>query len=246
MNEAQPTLLDLYSGIGGFSLGFEREGFRTIAFAETDPDASRVLQAHWPQVPNLGNVSNHCDWPEMYIDVISAGVPCSPTSYAGQRRGTGDERWLWPETIAVVGQYRPFFFIAENPPSLLTLERGTAFNRIISGISTFGYDLWWDVIPAAAVGAKHLRERLIIIAANPSCLRQSRQRQPFKSCGKAPCPDWQAGEFWNAFQRKALPYVCPETNGLPGGLVKSAVRCCGNAVVPQIPQLYARAIKQLL
>lgn len=128
------THLDLFTGIGGFAIGFQNAGFRTIAFAETDPDASLVLRHHWPHIPNLGDVKlinkqtfrkNGC---RLRLPlVITGGVPCQPASLLGQMRGTSDERWLWPEAIRVVRELRPRYAVFENPPSLLILEGGRAF-----------------------------------------------------------------------------------------------------------------------
>jgi DNA-cytosine methyltransferase len=177
----QPTILDLFSGIGGFSLGFESAGFRTVAFSEIDPEASRVLKHWWPDVPNLGDIRGITG--EVLrtigpVDGITGGVPCQPASALGQMRGAQDERWLWPETIRLVGETRPVFGVFENPTSLAVLNGGREFNGILSGLSALGYDLWWDVIPAAAVGAGHLRERLILVCTNSDCSRWRAWRSP--------------------------------------------------------------------
>lgn len=199
MNEL--THLDLFSGIGGFSFGLEAAGFRTIGFAELDPDASIVLDYYWPGVPKLGDVTRLCrrvydcevedesgeawcprcdlEFGECacigtdqftdevgFPDIITGGVPCQPASSLGQMRGTADERWLWPEAIRILRELRPRYAIFENPPSLLVLEGGRAWNGIVSGLVACGYDCWWDVFPAAAFGAGHLRERVILIVAD--------------------------------------------------------------------------------
>ncbi|NDD40339.1 MAG: hypothetical protein EB082_18350, partial [Verrucomicrobia bacterium] len=194
------THLDLFSGIGGFSLAAHWAGFRTVAFSEVCPDASRVLAHHWPRVPNLGSVSKLCrraydceqrdddvvwclrcdanfgdcecvetdEFTERFgeIDLLTGGVPCQPASLLGARRGTADARWLWTDTLRIVGELRPCYCVFENPPALLTLENGRAFNGIISGLAALGYVGWYDVLPAAAIGAGHRRERVIIIAAD--------------------------------------------------------------------------------
>jgi DNA-cytosine methyltransferase len=183
----EPTILDLFSGIGGFSLGFESKGFRTVAFSEIDPEASLVLKHWWPDVPNLGDIRTITgDVLRSFgtIDVITGGVPCQPASALGQMRGAEDERWLWPETIRLVGEARPLFGVFENPPSLAVLNGGREFNGILSGLSALGYDLWWDVVPAAAVGAGHLRERLILVATNSDSgrWRTWRSRRPPGNC----------------------------------------------------------------
>lgn len=87
-------------------------------------------------------------------------------------RGTADERWLWPDTIRIMRELRPRYGVFENPPALLGLEQGRAWNGIVSGLVASGYDLWWDVFPAAAFGAGHLRERVILVAADPARITQ--------------------------------------------------------------------------
>lgn len=164
--------LDLFSGIGGFSLGFEAAGYRTVAFSEIDPMASSVLQHWWPDVPNLGDVKT-LDYERIKqfgeIEVITGGVPCQPASALGAMRGALDERWLWPDSIGVVRKVRPRFAVFENPPSILVLPD---FRGIIGEITALGYDLFWLVIPAAAVGAGHLRERVFFILTDSSSSRR--------------------------------------------------------------------------
>jgi len=158
------THLDLFSGMGGFSIAAEAAGFTTVAFAETDPDASSVLNYWWPEVPNLGDVCEaEWHWP---VDLLTGGVPCQPTSHVGLMRGTADSRWMWPAAIRAMRLFRPRVAVYENPPALLILEGGRAFNGIVSEMVALGYDLWWDIFPAAAFGAGHLRRRLIIVATD--------------------------------------------------------------------------------
>lgn len=163
--------LDLFSGIGGFSLAFESCGFETIGFVECDPIKCVVLKDWWPNTPILPDVRDiesirkFCE-PYGTIDVITAGVPCQPASTLGKQRGTADERWMWPATIELVRCLRPRFFVAENPPAVITLERGRAWNGIVSGLVACGYDLQWDVFPAGAFGAGHRRERVILVATD--------------------------------------------------------------------------------
>lgn len=177
MNE-KPTHLDLFSGIGGFTIAFESEGFQTIAYSEINPDKCLVYEYWFPGVPNLGAIetirADELRASFGTIDVITGGVPCQPSSALGQMRGTADERWLWPEAIRLVREVRPHFAVFENPPSLLILEGGRAWNGIVSGLVALGYDCLWDVFPAAAFGAGHLRERILLIASDSAwCGRAS-------------------------------------------------------------------------
>jgi DNA (cytosine-5)-methyltransferase 1 len=246
------TVFDTFSGIGGFSLGLESVGFRTVAFSEVDPDANRVLRYHWPYVQNLGDIRdiNTARFLAAYGSpmVVTGGVPCQPASFLGNQRGTSDERWLWPDFIRIVRELRPRYVIAENPPAILVLEQGRAWNGIVSELVASGYDCQWDVFPAAAFGAGHLRERLYLVATNSDSPRLEGHAGDGEAGGKtetrrpvAP-PDLReikiASEMWWQAQSPVQPVV----DGLPGRLVESALRCVGNSVVPQIPALIGKGI----
>ena len=155
------THVDLFSGIGGFALAASWAGVETIAFAEIDNYASRVLQQHWPDVRNYGRVQ---DVPALSAWLVTGGVPCQPASVAGKRRGASDDRWLWPEALAAVerGQYEWVLF--ENPTGILSLNDGVEFERICLALEGQGYEVQPLVIPACGVGAPHRRNRVWIIA----------------------------------------------------------------------------------
>lgn len=164
----RPLHLDLFTGIAGATLAAEACGWETAAFSEILPWKNSILKYHWPEVPNLQDIrtitrQSLSDVGVGEIDLITGGVPCSPSSLAGRRRGTSDERWLWDEYQRVVGDIAPRWVLAENPPGIASLEEGKAFNRIISGISSLGYVVGWVRFPASAVGAPHLRQRIFII-----------------------------------------------------------------------------------
>lgn len=167
MTDDKPTHLDLFSGIGGFSLAFEASGFRTVGFAEINEYPSKILRWHWPNVPNHGDFRNV---PREYVDVVTAGVPCQPASCAGKMRGVNDERWLWDGTIDIVGEIGPAVAVFENVSGLLTLDNGRAFNGILSRLAEKRFDVWWDVFPAAAFGAGHLRERVFLVGSHAASL----------------------------------------------------------------------------
>lgn len=154
------TVGSLFSGIGGIDLGLERAGFRVIWQAETDPYASWVLAKHWPDVPNLGDVTQ-IDWSTVERpDLLCGGFPCQPVSVAGRRRGQNDERWLWPEYARAICGLRPAHVLVENVPGLLVRGMGD----VLGDLASLGYDTEWESIPAAAVGAPHLRYRVLIAA----------------------------------------------------------------------------------
>jgi DNA (cytosine-5)-methyltransferase 1 len=154
----QPTHLDLFSGIGGFSLAFEREGFRTIGFSEVDPYASAVLRKHWPGVPNYGDIRSTPG--PTGVDVLTGGFPCQPFSYAGKRRGKEDDRYLWPEMCRVIAEAKPTWIVGENVAGIINM----ALDRVLSDLEAIGYSALPIVVPACAVDAPHRRDRVWIVA----------------------------------------------------------------------------------
>ena len=159
-------VLDLFSGIGGFSLGLERTGgFETVAFCEIDPFCQRVLAKHWPEVPCYEDVctlnADTLARDGIGIDVICGGFPCQDVSHAGKRAGLeGARSGLWSEYARIIGELRPRFVLVENVPGLLSLGMGT----VLGDLSALGYDAVWDCVSAASVGAPHRRDRVWIIA----------------------------------------------------------------------------------
>lgn len=158
-------VLDLFAGIGGFSLGLERAGMRTVGFCEINPYCRAVLAKHWPAVPCFEDIRS-LDATGLAglgrIDLICGGFPCQPWSIAGKRKGQNDERDLWPEMFRVIEQVRPAWIIGENVTGLI----GLALDAVLADLESVGYSARPFVIPAAAVGAPHRRSRLWIIATN--------------------------------------------------------------------------------
>jgi DNA (cytosine-5)-methyltransferase 1 len=154
------TVGSLFSGIGGLDLGLERAGMTVIWQSEYDPYASSVLADHWPDVPNLGDITT-IDWTTVEPpDLICGGYPCQPFSLAGVRQGEADPRHLWPHFADAVRHLRPRWALLENVPGHLSL----GFGRVLGDLADLGYDTEWDCIPAAAVGAPHLRYRIFVVA----------------------------------------------------------------------------------
>ena len=242
-------VLDLFSGIGGFSLGLERTGgFETAAFCEIEPFPRKVLAKHWPEVPCYEDVRT-LTGARLAADgitgikVITGGFPCQDLSVAGKRRGMGEgtRSGLWSEIVRLVGELRPEFVIVENVAALLagpSERRGGWFGRVLGDLAECGYDAEWENIPAAAVGAPHRRERVWIVAypnqdrriIGDDLARRIRAQestfiwQPFRT------NDWRV-------QVKKLARICSLDHG-----VSEELGAYGNAVVPQIPELIGRAI----
>jgi len=159
-------LLDLFSGIGGFSLGLERSGaFKTVAFCEIDTFPRKVLAKHWPNVPIYGDIreltAERLAADGIAVDAICGGFPCQDISHAGKRAGIEGERsGLWFEYARLIGELRPRYVFVENVSALL--NRG--IDRVLGDLAALGYDAEWHCIPASAVGAPHRRDRIWIVA----------------------------------------------------------------------------------
>jgi DNA (cytosine-5)-methyltransferase 1 len=154
-------ILDLFSGIGGFSLGLERAGMQTIAFCEVDPACRQVLKKHWPDVPIFEDVKT-LTAKDIHdtVDVICGGFPCQDISLAGKGAGLAGERsGLWYEYRRLIEEIRPRYVIIENVAAL----RSRGLDAVLSGLTEIGYDAEWHCIPASAVGAPHQRDRIWIV-----------------------------------------------------------------------------------
>lgn len=187
------NVLDLFSGIGGFSLGLERAGMRTVAFCEIEPYCHAVLRKHWPNVPCYDDVrtltADRLRADGISVDAICGGFPCQGISSAGLRKGLSDPRsGLWREYARIIGEFRPKFVIVENVTDLLFRGMGT----VLGDLASLGYDAEWHNIPALAVGADHIRERIWIIAypnsAGRKSLHVSRREQCSAQVGKDAAP----------------------------------------------------------
>tara|TARA_A100001515_G_scaffold1481_1_gene1439 strand:- start:30509 stop:31354 length:846 start_codon:yes stop_codon:yes gene_type:complete len=150
----------LFAGIGGIDLGLERAGMETVWQVEKDSFCRKVLAKHWPNARRYEDVKQ-VDWTGVEpVDVVSAGFPCQPASNAGLRLGERDERWLWPEVERCIKATKPRWVLLENVAALC--RRGGP--TVMRGLDALGYDAWWSVIPASAVGAPHFRARIFIVA----------------------------------------------------------------------------------
>jgi DNA (cytosine-5)-methyltransferase 1 len=183
--EHEMTHLDLCSGIGGFHLAAEWAGFRTVGFSEIEPYCCKLLAEKWAEIKNYGDLRT-ADFSGLRgtITVLSAGVPCQPASLAGKRRGAGDDRWLWPAVLDVVERVEPAWCIFENPPGILTLGE---FEGVLLRLESLGYEVRAFSVPANAVGAKHLRYRIFVVAYTTSVRSQRRGIGRREAPGKREC-----------------------------------------------------------
>ena len=163
-------ILDLFSGLGGFSLGLERTGcFKTIAFCDNDKFSKLILDKHWKGVKVYNDVREITK--ERFIadgiqfpDIITGGFPCQPFSVAGKQKGTSDDRHLWPEMFRIIKAFKPRYVIGENVRGIINIQDGVVFETVCTDLESEGYEVQPFIIPAAGVGAPHRRERVWIVA----------------------------------------------------------------------------------
>ncbi len=159
-------ILDICSGIGGFSLGLESTGgFDTVAFCEFDDFCRKVLNKHWPDVPIYKDLKEIGNEPERIIqdfDLICGGIPCQPFSVAGKKKGKEDDRHLWPYMYEIVKSKKPTWVIVENVGGFVNV----ALDDVCLDLETQGYATQSFIIPACSVEAPHRRDRIWILGKN--------------------------------------------------------------------------------
>lgn len=266
--------ISLFSGIGGFDLGFERAGMECVAQVEIDDFCNKVLAKHWPDVPRFKDVRDVGKQNLPRADVIVGGFPCQPHSLAGKQKASQDERDLWSEFPRVVSEIKPRWVVAENVRGLLSSEDGRFFGRVLRDLSESGYCVEWQLLPASSFGAPHQRERVFIVAhSNTNGIGwndgESAAAQPdetgFYAFGRVeglgkdvPHSHGQRLERQVATRQSwqyyglppksdwwdTEPGICRVVDGFPGRVDR--LKSLGNAVVPQVAEFIGRRIMETL
>ena len=158
--------VDLCSGIGGFSLGFEWAGLSSpVLFCDIEPWSRKVLAKHWPDVPIAEDVKELASDPDGNVpdcDILTAGYPCQPFSLAGERRGTEDDRHIWPYIFSIIQAKRPAWCVFENVYGHVSM----GLDEVLSDLERKAYATRPFIVPACAADAPHRRDRVWIIARN--------------------------------------------------------------------------------
>lgn len=239
-------VLDLFSGIGGFSLGLERSGgFETVAFCEIEPYCRKVLAKHWPGVKQYDDVrtltADTLRRDGIAVDVICGGFPCQDLSRAGTGAGLAGERsGLWREYARLIGEIRPRFVLVENVATLLDNGMGT----VLGDLAGIRYDAEWSTLSACAVGAPHMRQRVFIVAYPNGFHGRPRVRDT-SAHEHGPLQALYDLEGSRARQRTRLANpseLYGGANGLPFGMERN--HAIGNSIYWPIPELIGKAIMQ--
>lgn len=238
--------LDLFSGIGGFSLGLEAAGFVTSAFCEIDPFCQEILNKHWPDVPIYNDVRDvRKDVLGFRPTIITAGFPCQPFSLNG-KRNKDDERNLWKETYSVIADVRPRWVILENVYGAVS----AILDDILLDLAAKGYAAWPFVLPASAYGADHKRDRLYVVAElSPVTYAEGfgvegmwseRVKESYPLARpflpiRAHNGEWQVE-----------PDICRAPDGFPRKIHYARLKALGNAVCPPVVEVIGRAIMRTI
>lgn len=159
------THASLFSGVGGFDLAAEWAGWTNVFNCEIDPFCRKVLKFHFPNALQYEDIrtTDFTVWRDR-IDVLTGGFPCQPFSVAGKRKGTGDDRYLWPEMLGAVREIRPRWIVGENVPGIVDWSEGLVFEQVCSDMENEGYEVQPFVLPACGVNAPHKRNRIWFVA----------------------------------------------------------------------------------
>lgn len=264
------THISLFTGIGGIDFAADQAGFETVAQVERDGYCRKVLEKHWPGVPRFDDVRavSARSLREAGIErptLVSGGFPCQPYSCAGKRRGREDDRFLWPEMLRIVSELRPAWVLGENVAGFV----GMALEDVSTDLERAGYAVRAFLVPAAGVGAPHMRDRCFVVANSTRELldgrRNSRRRRAEPSDYReyvadadiqrsqrhgrlsgisrrargVQLPSW-AGSRTDEDRRLAQSGICRISSGIPHRVDR--LRCLGNAVVPQQVYPFLQAI----
>jgi DNA (cytosine-5)-methyltransferase 1 len=259
--------ISLFSGIGGFDLGFDRAGMECVLQVEKDEKARAVLKRHWPDVPKMELVEDVTRGSIRQlgidsVDLICGGFPCQDISLSSTKQAglNGKRSGLWFEMLRIISEIKPKWVVGENVSALLTVNSGRDFGTVLSGLAQIGYDAEWDCLPAAAFGAPHRRDRVFIVAYPAGQLRVDRVLW-WGNCQEIDDGQWQTSE-WGTHRKlselgaktlSGLAYqwqegspssqVCRMVDGLPAELDRLGQ--LGNAIVPQVAEWIGRRIVEI-
>lgn len=239
--------LDLFSGIGGFSLAASHvwENHTIVAFCEIDLFCQKVLKKHWPNVPIFSDIKKLKGSNFETVDLITGGFPCQPFSEAGNGQGRNDKRYLWPEMFRIIKETNSRWILVENVPRLLNTEQGMVFEEICVNLECENYEVWPFSIPACGLNAPHKRQRTWIVAYSNSKRLEIRKGQS-KNNGKKFSNFKRNRANWSKEWINVATRLCGMDDGLPKRMDRNQrIKALGNAIVPRIAEQFFQAMKYI-
>lgn len=203
----------LCSGYRGLDMAVEQVlGTTTAWVSDIDPGANKILAHHWPTVPNLGDLTT-ARWEDVEpVDIVCGGYPCQPFSLAGKRKGTADDRHIWPSIATALRVLRPRIAFFENVAGHLRL----GFDTVLADLAALGFDAEWCTVRASEAGAPHPRRRLFLLAVAQDADGAARDQRRLAAPGEA-----QGGRSRpNAGRRSGTPAADARRAGLEVGRVE--------------------------
>jgi DNA (cytosine-5)-methyltransferase 1 len=174
--------LSLFSGMGGFDLASEWMGWNNLAHCEMNDFCLKILNYYWPNAKTHTNIiTTDFTVYRGLIDIITGGFPCQPYSVAGQRKGTADERHLWPEMLRAIREVQPPYVVGENVPGLVNWNGGLVFEQVQADLEAEGYEVTPFILPAAGIAADHERDRIWFSAYSESNRNSKREKPHFRA-----------------------------------------------------------------
>lgn len=222
-------------------------GWENVFHCDNDKFCQKVLQHHFPYAQLYEDIReiNGAEW-KGKIDIVTGGFPCQPFSIAGQRRGTADNRFLWPEMLRIIREIQPTWIVAENVRGITNQKEGMVFERVCAEMEENGFEVQPFCIPACAVGAPHKRERMWFIATNPNSERLSGsfKNEGFSISNKKRQPQPFDGMFgtWDTVARSVRGLR--SLDGISSAMVRREMKAYGNAIVPQVAYQIFQAINK--
>jgi len=233
--------LDLFSGIGGFALAARWAGIETVAFCEIEDFPKRVLQKNFPGIKIHGDIKELDGAEYEGIDLITGGYPCQPFSEAGKRKGTEDDRHLWPEMFRIIKQARPTWMLAENVTGHISM----GIDSVLHDLEGEGYTTRTIILPACAVDSPHRRNRVWILANTKSkrfnsgddCQNKWKaNRTQHAPTNKSGSVSWMETGRW-----PHEPAIHRVAHGVSNRVDR--IKGLGNAIVPQVAYEIMRCIQ---
>lgn len=248
--------ISLFSGIGGFDLGFERAGMTCVAQVEIDDFCNKVLSKHWPDVPRYKDVMDVGKHNLPTAGLICGGFPCQDVSTVGQRKGLkGKRSTLWSEFHRIICEVQPRWVVIENVSGLLSSDNGEFARKIFRELTQAGFDAEWISLYASDFGAPHRRERIFIVA-NSNGFRLEKNTSYKSVFTEAPNNNLPryfeptlgtdlVSDFPTRETLVSQPEYVGTYYGLSERLDKPRIKALGNAVVPQVAEWIGRRIMEI-